>query len=61
MLDRDLNSDELSRGGLILFVSVVTSPPLKKIKEYYIRHRGKYYPERIYQGRFYYRNSWRRN
>ena len=58
MLDRDLNSDELRRGGLILFVSVVTPPPLQKISEDYIQHRGKYCPERIYHGRFYYRNSW---
>ena len=58
MLGRDLNSYELSRGGSILFVSVVTPPPLQKISEDYIRYRANHCPERIYHGRLYFRNSW---
>ena len=44
-LGRDLNSDELSRGGSILFVSVVTPPSLTKINEEHIRYHGKISPK----------------
>ena len=43
ILDWHLNSEELSRGGSIIFVSVVTPPPLQCFIGEYILDHGNHF------------------